>query len=323
MNGVNTRVTVVILTHNRTFEVLRTVERMCQLSERPPIIVVDNASHDNIASLVRRRFPAVNVIRLHKNIGAAARNAGVHGAITPYVAFCDDDMFWSAGSLARATRMLDQHPGVAAITPRVLVGPEEREAPASQRMAASPLPADGLPGQAVLGFLPGACVFRRYAFLQAGGYEAKLFMGGEDALLALYLVSRGWSLVYSDELLVHHYPSALRDAERRRRLGMRNALWVAWLRRSAGSAFQITLRALLGAAHDPQLRAGVLEAFRGLSWALGHRRAVPARVEAQCAMVERHGSMRAAVRMRNPAGRPGARAASLGNRPTRSFVARE
>lgn len=287
MNGVNARVTVVILTHNRTFEVMRTVERMSRLPERPAIIVVDNASQDNISTLIRKRLPQVSVIRIHRNIGAAARNAGVQAAVTPYVAFCDDDTFWAPGSLARATRLLDLHPGVAVLSARVLVGTEEREDPASLALATSPLPSGELPGRAVVGFLPGACVMRRYAFLQAGGYEPKLFIGGEESLLALDLAVRGWSMVYSDRITVHHYPSSLRDAARRRCLLQRNSLWTAWLRRSAAAAIGLSMRALIRAAHDAPTRAGLLDAFRGLSWAIRNRRAVPARVEAMCALVER------------------------------------
>jgi GT2 family glycosyltransferase len=287
MNGVNSRVTVVILTHDRTFEVLRTVERMSRLPERPPIIVVDNASSDNVSALIRRRFPEVCVIRIHKNIGAAARNAGVQAAVTPYVAFCDDDMVWAPGSLACAGRMLDVHPGVAVVTARVLVGTDEREDEACTRMACSPLPSEGLPGRAVVGFLPGACVVRRYAFLQAGGYEPKLFIGGEAELLALDLSVRGWSLVYSERLTVHHYPSSLRDVSLARRLVLRNGLWTAWLRRSAAAAVRHSARALMNAVRDVNAREGFLDAFRGLSWALRHRRAVPARVEAMCAAAER------------------------------------
>ena len=101
-------------------------------------------------------------------------------------------------------------------------------------MANSPLPADGLPGPSLLGLLAGATVFRRDAFLGAGGYDPRFFLGGEEALLALDLVAGGWVLVYAGDLTVHHYPSAQRDASSRRRLLARNRLWVAWLRRPAG-----------------------------------------------------------------------------------------
>ena len=43
------RMTVVLITRNRRGELLRTLDRMTSLPERPPIIVVDNASSDRSA----------------------------------------------------------------------------------------------------------------------------------------------------------------------------------------------------------------------------------------------------------------------------------
>ncbi|MFD6860809.1 glycosyltransferase family 2 protein [Rhodococcus sp. NPDC060090] len=55
MNGREPRVTVVMITHNRRDEVLRTLEHMVALPDAAPIIVVDNAS-DDVQLL---RFPTV------------------------------------------------------------------------------------------------------------------------------------------------------------------------------------------------------------------------------------------------------------------------
>ena len=122
-----------------------------------------------------------------------------------------------------AADLLDAYPHVAVLSARVLVGPEQREDPACAIMAASPLPSAGLPGPALLGFLAGAAAMRRAAFLQAGGYEPRLFLGGEEALLTLDLVTRGWQVAYAPQLTVHHYPSTVRDGEGRRHCLVRNA----------------------------------------------------------------------------------------------------
>jgi GT2 family glycosyltransferase len=275
-----TRVSVVILTHNRAAELARTLAHTLALPERPEIVVVDNGSSDGTADMVSARFPAVRLLRLHENRGAAARNLGARSARTPYVAFCDDDTCWAPGSLARAERLLDAHARVAALSAHVVVGPERRDDPACTAMAASPLPSAGLPGRAVVGFLAGASVFRRDAFLEAGGYEPRFFIGGEEALLAYDLLARGWRIVYSDRLTVHHQPSSYRDARARRRLLARNALWVAWLRRPLRAALARTLRVLWAALRDRAALAGCADALRGLPWALRNRRVVPPHVEA-------------------------------------------
>jgi len=277
----------VILTFNRVEELLRTVGHTVMLPERPHVIVVDNGSSDGSAQRVRLAFPQVQVVSLDSNIGAAARNVGARMAAGEYVAFCDDDTCWGPGALAAGVRLLRADTRIAVVSARILVGAERREDPVSRAMAAMPLHNPDGPRGAVIGFMAGACLFRRRAFLEAGGYEPRLFIGGEEGLLALDLAARGWSLVYSDALTVYHLPSALRDNAARSRLLVRNALLVSWLRRRAVHAWRETFSALVRAVRDPVARAGCIDAFRQLHWVLRERRPVPPKVEAAWRQIER------------------------------------
>ena len=201
MNTLSRRVSVVMLTCNRREEVLCSLANLRASREHVPVHLVDNGCRDGTADAVRASFPEVHIVSLPRNVGAAGRNAGVRAAATPYVAFCDDDTWWAPGSLARAAAVLDACPRLAAVTARVLVGAEEREDDTSRRMAASPLPNElGLPGTQVLGLMAGACMMRREAYLQSGGYEPRLFIGGEELLLALDLMAAGWAMAYVPEV---------------------------------------------------------------------------------------------------------------------------
>jgi N-acetylglucosaminyl-diphospho-decaprenol L-rhamnosyltransferase len=282
------RVTVVVLTYNRAQEVLRTLSYLSALEEQSPIILVDNGSSDETASWVAQAYPLVDIVRLDRNIGAAARNAGVQRAATPYVALCDDDTWWEPGSLRRAADILDAHQSIAVVTAKVLVGPEEREDPTSTEMARSPLsrPA-GFPGPAILGFLAGASMIRRDAFLQVGGFEPNFFLGGEEALVAYDLAEAGWAMIYLPTAVVHHYPSRLRDSPARRRMLLRNALWAAWLRRPLVSVWRETKHALAHIWFDPALRPAFIEALRGIGWIARRRRRLSGRVENEIRLLER------------------------------------
>ncbi|MFB3816822.1 MAG: glycosyltransferase family 2 protein [Candidatus Methylomirabilales bacterium] len=279
------RISVVVLTHDRLPELIRTLTRLRALPERPRLIVVDNASGNGAAGGVAARFPDVELLALHRNMGAAGRNAGLLSADTPYVALCDDDTFWAPGSLARAADHLDEDPHLAVLTARVLVGPDERLDPTCAEMAQSPLcPRPGRPGVPVLGFLAGASLARRDALLAAGGFEPRLFLGGEEWLLAVDLATAGWSLAYAPDVTVHHHPSPARDAARRRLLLARNAIWLAWLRRPARVALRESWRTLCA---SPGARARlVAEVLRGLSWVAAERRRLPEKVERALRRIE-------------------------------------
>jgi GT2 family glycosyltransferase len=280
VTAIEQRVSVVMLTHNRREEALYSLARLHALPERVPVYLVDNGSTDGTAQAVRERFADVRIVRLERNAGAAGRNAGVKAARTPYIAFCDDDTWWAAGSYARAVEVFDAHPRLAAITGKVLVGREQREDEASLRMAASPLSNElGVPGTQVLGLMAGACIVRREAYLAAGGYEARLFIGGEELLLALDLMSAGWAMAYLPDIVVHHHPSLVRDTAARRRMHHRNALWCAWLRRRWPGVLRETWRLLGLSVRNRALALGVLDAMKGLPWALSRRTPVPLHVE--------------------------------------------
>jgi GT2 family glycosyltransferase len=276
-----TRVSVVIATRNRGPELLRTLTRLQALHDLPPIVVVDNGSTDGTAELVRAHHPGVQVVGLRRNRGGAARTVGARLVDSPYVAFSDDDSWWAPGALSRAADLLDRHPRLAVLAARVLVGPVERLDPVCAEMAHSPLPAaDDLPGPSVLGFIACGAVVRRAAFLEVGGFDVRLGVGGEEELLSVDLAARGWGLAYVDDVVAFHHPSPSRNPSGRRRVQVRNALWSAWLRRPLGGAARQTAHLAALAIHQPGASSGLLLALLGLPWVLRERRPVPRELEA-------------------------------------------
>ncbi len=280
-------VALVVLTYNRRQQVLHTLGTLLENCHDVPIWVVDNGSRDGTARAIAEHYPGIRVVALPRNLGAAARNYGAQAACARYIAFCDDDTWWAPGALARGVAILEAQPGLAVLTARILVGPEEHLDPTSAVMADSPIPNTmHFVGSEVAGIMAGASIMRRDAFLAAGGYEPRFFIGGEERLLALDLMAAGWHLGYAPELVVHHFPSRLRDVTGRRRLLVRNALWCAWLRRSARDAWWETRHILHGVLHDAMLLSGLAAALPGLPWLLANRRPVPLSVEERLRLLE-------------------------------------
>ncbi|RZQ60230.1 glycosyltransferase family 2 protein [Amycolatopsis suaedae] len=285
------RITVVIATRDRRDQLTRTLDHLRALRPRPPVIVLDNGSTDGTAGTVRARYPDVELVALRRNEGAAARNLGVAGARTPYVAFSDDDSWWEPGALPLAERVLDEHPGVGLIAATPVVNPRGEPDPVARLMAASPLGRpDGLPGPAVLGFLACASVVRRDAYLAVGGFSRLLHFAAEEKLLAYDLAAAGWQLCHVDGVRARHHPSPGRPGEHRRMLEERNRLLISWLRRPRRTALTHTADVLRRAATDPLARKAFGQAARRLPTALAQRRELPSRLEQQVRLLEReHG----------------------------------
>jgi GT2 family glycosyltransferase len=286
-SGTAPRVGVVVITRDRRESLLRTLDRLAALPERPPVAVVDNGSADGTAHAVRARHPAVRLLTPGRNLGAVGRNLGAAALATPYVAFSDDDSWWEPGALARAVSLFDAHPRLALIAAATSVGGGDgRPDPLNDVLAASPLgTAPDLPGPSVLGFLACAAVVRREAFLGVGGFHPVLHFGAEERLLALDLAAQGWGLAHCPEVVARHDPDPGERPGRSTRV-RRNDLLTAWMRRPLRCALARTAGLARDSRTDPQARRALAGAARRLPSALAHRRVLPPWVERRVRALE-------------------------------------
>jgi GT2 family glycosyltransferase len=261
-------VAVVVMSRDRREDLLATLPR-----HEAPVILVDNASEDGTVEAVRAAFPEVTVLPMERNVGSYARTVGVRHAGTEFVAFADDDSWWAPGDLSRAVRIMREHPRLAVLNARILVGPEERLDPACAEMAGSPLHADDLPGPALLGFIACGAIVRTSAFLAAGGFDPVVRFPGEEERLALDLAAAGWGLAYVDSLTVHHHPSPRRDGAGRRQAAIwRSRLLTALMRLPATDV----ARSLGGALRSGRPGVeGLVRAGPDVPAALRRRRPIP------------------------------------------------
>ena len=281
------RVAVVLITRNGGQRLAAALRHLTALPERPPIVVVDNGSTDGTADTVRRRFPEVTVVAAGANLAAAGRTLGVRAVDTPYVAFAEDDSWYAPGSLARAADLLDAHPDVALVQAHVLVGPEERPDPLHEDMVGTAVTdAPGLPGYPILSFLEGTSILRREAYLAVGGFDPRLFAGGVEEHLAADLLSAGWKLRYTPEVVAHHHPDHAEPPGWVRRVGVRNTLWFAWGRRPPRPAVRWSVHVLRQSGLRVDTIAGLAMAVCGAPRVLRRRRPLPGEVELDMARLD-------------------------------------
>jgi len=280
-------VTIVIASRDRREQLMASIPHHLALPERPPVILVDDGSRDGSADAVAAAFPDVRVLRRGTSAGGAARNDGIEAATTPYVALADDDSWYAPGALARAAAILDADPRLGILNAHVLVGDDERDDPVCAEMAASPLPAaPGQPGRPILSFIACGAVVRRAAALEAGGFAARLGIGGEEELLAWDMASRGWLMSYVPEVIAHHCPPPHDGRPERRETGIRNTLWTTWLRRPARAAARRTARQLIRLPRDRHTARALVLAVRGVPWLARERAVLPPPIERRVRMLE-------------------------------------
>ena len=169
--------------------------------EPAEILVVDNGSAPSETARLSAR-PGIRLIPLGENRGfAAPSNLGVRESAAPYVALVNNDCVVEKGYLAACAAALDADPALAAVQGVVLDGAGTRvdgwglgwngRAEAIQLGRGEEPPPPGRPPFPVPGVSATAALYRRDAFLAAGGFAESFFAWYEDADLALRLTRGG------------------------------------------------------------------------------------------------------------------------------------
>ena len=181
------------------------------------VVVVDDASTDGSARLVRERFPEVRLIVLPRNAGpCVARNAGMRAAKHRWVLAVDNDAVLEADVLPRLRAALEERPEASIAQVRSVLFDEPQRVHydggrfhyvglLSLRNFYRPL--DQAEGRGVLeaDALIGICALvDRDVVLSAGGYDESFFYLAEDYELAYRLRCMGVRLLSVEEALVRH-----------------------------------------------------------------------------------------------------------------------
>jgi GT2 family glycosyltransferase len=147
-------------------------------------------------------------------------------------------------------------------------------------------------------FVGAGHAIRRAAWLEAGGYDARLFFTWEEYDFALRAIACGWHVEYRGELAVRHATAAearLRWRAGRTRWYVRNRLLIA---RKWGASWVSLLPRICGYLLKGALAGGFWQAARGVAGAVAldarlEKRVMPARMRRYLA--EHEGAHRGAL----------------------------
>lgn len=143
------------------------------------LIIVDDGSQDQTVSIAQRVAAAspqgvdVRVIS-QKNAGpSAARNAGVDAARAPLIALLDADDFWAPQKLHRQVAFMEDHPEALATSCRwAAVDASGKPMGRTGGVRGSTIGVRGLCLRNAIA--TSATVFRRDAFVRAGGFDNRI-----------------------------------------------------------------------------------------------------------------------------------------------------
>jgi len=183
-------------------------------------IVVDNGSTDGSLALVRRRFPAVEIVELGSNRGfAAGVNAGVARSDEQWLLLVNSDMTLAPTALEQLLAAAGDDPRVGAAGAQIRFASDERTINsagidvdvlgiAADRLAGRPV-ADGAGApHEVFGVSAGAALYRRALLSEIGGFDESFFLYLEDVDVAWRARARGWKALYVPGAVAVHRHSA-------------------------------------------------------------------------------------------------------------------
>jgi GT2 family glycosyltransferase len=173
------------------------------------VFVVDNASTDGCAGIVRDRYPWIHLTANAQNRGfAAANNQVLPQCRGRYIHYLNPDAKWTdPGVLKQCVRFMDEHPQIGLAGTR-LINPDESH----QESVSLRYPGQKFAGAEVMG-LKGeiACVLgagmiaRSELIRRIGGFDEEFALYGEDQDLCLRIRREGYEIGYIDEAVVLHY----------------------------------------------------------------------------------------------------------------------
>ena len=89
-------------------------------SENMEVIVVDNASEQNEASIILNKFPQVKVIRSEKNLGfAGGNNLGIKEAKGKYIFLINNDTIFKEFNVDSLINRLESSPQIGMVCPKI------------------------------------------------------------------------------------------------------------------------------------------------------------------------------------------------------------
>lgn len=189
------QVSIVFLAYNRREQLRESLRRMLveggYPSDRLEVIVVDNASEDGTAAMVREEHPEVRLIENEQNEGAPGWNTGFRVARGDYVLILDDDAYLPPGGLEKAV-VAAREEGADLVSFVVVSSFDEAYRFNDQYQTG------------LLSYWGCAALVSRAALDALGGYDPNIFIWANELDFTMRLLDRGFRHLFLPEVRAVH-----------------------------------------------------------------------------------------------------------------------
>ena len=188
-------VTIVFLAYDRREKLRESLRRMLERSQYDSrlvdVIVVDNASTDGTAEMVREEFPELRLIERARNVGVSGWNDGFAVAQGDWVLALDDDCYLPPDGLRQAVSSAQDH-GADLVSFKVVSAYDPE-------FAFTDVYRTGL-----FSFWGCAVLIRRSVLEELEGYDPEIFVWANELEFMLRFFDGGYRHLYLPEIEAQH-----------------------------------------------------------------------------------------------------------------------
>ena len=115
----NIEISIITINYNGLEDTCALIESI-PFNENMEVIVVDNASKNQEAETISRRYPQVKVIRSHQNLGfAGGNNLGIRSAHGKYLFLVNNDTIFKDSNIHSLTKRIESSPSIGIVCPKI------------------------------------------------------------------------------------------------------------------------------------------------------------------------------------------------------------
>ena len=115
-------ISIITINYNGLNDTCGLIDTLPLEDESIEVIVVDNASKEDEATIIKQRYPQVKVIRSQENLGfAGGNNLGIKAARGKYLFFLNNDTFLKhhTSAISLLINRLESSPKIGAVCPKI------------------------------------------------------------------------------------------------------------------------------------------------------------------------------------------------------------